>query len=96
MKKILILIGLVLTLIFKGCSINEVSSNNTDIKNQLSSIPQTKNVIVNRDKHSRLNGQVKSEIQSDTYNSRVIQTGSRGGKFYINKNGNKTYIKKGK
>lgn len=27
-------------------------------------------------------------------NSRIIQTGKRGGKYYINKNGNKTYIKK--
>jgi len=26
--------------------------------------------------------------------SRVIQTGSRGGKYYINSNGNKTYVKK--
>lgn len=31
--------------------------------------------------------------KSSTDGTRIIQTGSRGGKYYINKNGNKTYIK---
>ncbi|MFH0761446.1 MAG: hypothetical protein V2A67_08080 [Bacteroidota bacterium] len=31
---------------------------------------------------------------SGTYNGKTIYTGPRGGKYYINKNGNKTYIKK--
>jgi len=32
---------------------------------------------------------------NSTYsNGRTIQTGSRGGQYYINKNGNKTYVKK--
>lgn len=31
---------------------------------------------------------------SSSESGRTIQTGSRGGKYYINKNGNKTYIKK--
>ena len=31
---------------------------------------------------------------SSSSSSRVIQTGSRGGKYYINSNGNKTYVKR--
>lgn len=48
-------------------------------------------------------GQAKSTVKSSSSSSgsssgssgsgRAIQTGSRGGKYYINKNGNKTYIK---
>ncbi|WP_343023392.1 hypothetical protein [Flavobacterium sp. PL12] len=29
---------------------------------------------------------------SGEYNGRKVYTGPRGGKYYINKNGNKTYI----
>lgn len=36
-----------------------------------------------------------SDAQS-TYGSRDIQTGSRGGQYYINSNGNKTYVPKTK
>lgn len=35
-----------------------------------------------------------SSSQTSTGSGRTIQTGSRGGKYYINKNGNKTYIKR--
>lgn len=35
-----------------------------------------------------------SSSGSSTGSGRTIQTGPRGGKYYINKNGNKTYIKK--
>lgn len=30
---------------------------------------------------------------TETYNGHEVFTGPRGGKYYINKNGNKTYIK---
>ncbi len=30
---------------------------------------------------------------AETYNGHEVFTGPRGGKYYINKNGNKTYIK---
>ena len=33
-----------------------------------------------------------SSYTSSTYSSSVIQTGSRGGQYYINSNGNKTYV----
>jgi colicin import membrane protein len=35
-----------------------------------------------------------SNAASSSYGGRTIYTGPRGGKYYINKNGNKTYIKK--
>jgi colicin import membrane protein len=34
---------------------------------------------------------VKDKI-TGTYNGKKVFTGPRGGKYYINKNGNKTYI----
>jgi hypothetical protein len=34
------------------------------------------------------------ELNSNSSSSRTIYTGSRGGRYYINKNGNKTYVKK--
>lgn len=30
----------------------------------------------------------------ETYNGHKVQTGPKGGKYYINKNGNKTYLKR--
>ncbi len=33
-------------------------------------------------------------MPSGSYNGKTIHTGSKGGKYYINSNGNKTYIKK--
>jgi len=40
----------------------------------------------------------QKDLASTSYNdsSRTIHTGPRGGKYYINKNGKKTYIKKNK
>lgn len=34
----------------------------------------------------------KPDRVTGTYNGKKVYTGSRGGKYYINKNGNKTYI----
>ena len=46
--------------------------------------------------HNKSKSTIKSETKSSDSNSsgRTIHTGPRGGKYYINKNGNKTYIKK--
>jgi len=35
-----------------------------------------------------------SSSSTETYNGHEVITGPRGGKYYINKNGNKTYIKR--
>jgi hypothetical protein len=40
-------------------------------------------------------GSSSSPVSSSS-GSHVIYTGPRGGRYYINKNGNKTYVKKGK
>lgn len=54
--------------------------------------------------NSKLNTEVKkketikkidsTKASTDTYKGRTIYTGPRGGKYYINKNGKKTYIKR--
>ena len=36
----------------------------------------------------------ETKSNASTYNGRTIYTGPRGGQYYINKNGKKTYIKK--
>lgn len=41
----------------------------------------------------RLSRQIESRSASETYNGRTIYTGPRGGRYYINSNGRKTYIK---
>ncbi|SFI35097.1 hypothetical protein [Halpernia frigidisoli] len=46
-------------------------------------------------KTHKVHKKVKSRAtstSSDTYNGRTIHTGPRGGRYYINRNGNKTYI----
>ncbi|EGV43650.1 HNH endonuclease [Bizionia argentinensis JUB59] len=35
-----------------------------------------------------------TKYHSSTHSSRAIQTGPRGGRYYINSNGNKTYVKR--
>lgn len=36
---------------------------------------------------------IQSTASGEMYNGHQVMVGSRGGKYYINKNGNKTYIK---
>lgn len=43
--------------------------------------------------YSNKNNSIPSNNPPTTTSSREIQTGPRGGKYYINSNGNKTYIK---
>lgn len=46
--------------------------------------------------HQSSSSEVKSSSSNSTYNNKTIITGPRGGQYYINKNGNKTYIRKKK
>lgn len=46
--------------------------------------------------HNKTKSNVKSETNSYNSSGRTIHTGPRGGKYYINSNGKKTYIKKKK
>lgn len=51
----------------------------------------------NYNPYSGSEGSRAKDYSSDAYNyggGRTIHTGSRGGQYYINKNGNKTYVPK--
>lgn len=43
---------------------------------------------------SNSGSKIKQTSSGETYHGKTIQTGPRGGKYYINKNGNKTYVKR--
>lgn len=51
-------------------------------------------VKVKKEAEVKKTQEVKSSVSTETYNGKTIYTGPRGGKYYINKNGNKTYIKR--
>lgn len=42
------------------------------------------------------NVSIEKDFNSNSSIPRIINTGPRGGKYYINKNGNKTYVPRGK
>ena len=44
--------------------------------------------------HKNSSTKVSPQTSSSSSNSKVIHTGPRGGRYYINKNGNKTYVKR--
>lgn len=46
------------------------------------------------EKSNNSKAKVEKTSTGETYNGKTVHTGPRGGKYYINKNGNKTYIKR--
>lgn len=67
----------------------KTTSNNTNHDNYSTSR--------NTNPYTGTTGSVARDYSSQSYNygsGRTIQTGSRGGQYYINSNGNKTYVPK--
>lgn len=46
------------------------------------------------EKSNNNKAKIEKTSTGETYNGKIVHTGPRGGKYYINKNGNKTYIKR--
>jgi hypothetical protein len=68
---------------------NKTQSNNTNSDNYSTS--------GNTNPYTKQQGTRAQDYSSDAYNygqGRQIQTGERGGQYYINRNGNKTYVPK--
>lgn len=87
----------------KGTQCKRKASEGSDYCFQHKKIAET-NEVKTEEKEEKDVKEVREEKQKvkkeknvssgDTYNGRTIHTGPRGGKYYINKNGNKTYIKR--
>lgn len=76
-------------LITKGQHLNKTSIERTNRSNSTSTYNSAPQFNSTSTQNSNTNYSTPS-----TNNTRTIQTGSRGGQYYINSNGNKTYIKK--
>ena len=75
------------------CSRNAAPGSNYCWQHKGSS--QTNNATGSKQTSSESSTTTKSSTGSSSYSgSRTIQTGPRGGQYYINKNGNKTYVKR--
>lgn len=80
MKKILLLSFFILGL---------TTLNYTQAQTKKSSIKPTKSSTSKK----KIVTKPKSDETEETYNGHKVYTGPRGGKYYINSHGNKTYIK---
>ena len=80
---------------------NEIHALNSEINKLISQLQkqQQKQEQANDKTVESSHSNNKPEKQTSSYSgssssSRVIHTGPRGGQYYINKNGNKTYVKR--
>jgi len=77
---------------------NGISKKLSEVKEKYSPCSKCnplKSTIVLEEKN-KTTGEKKVATEKKTTSGKTIYTGPRGGKYYINKNGNKTYIKKNK
>lgn len=62
----------------------QAQTKKTSIKKPITKSSSSKKKVVTKS---------KSDVMEETYNGHKVYTGPRGGKYYINSHGNKTYIK---
>lgn len=108
MKKVFVIVSIIIGLMFsqnlfaqsqckaitkKGTQCKRKATNNSEYCFQHKKNSSNTNVSTEETnkKKAKVN---KSSSSNDTYNGNEIHTGPRGGRYYINKNGNKTYIKR--
>ncbi|CAH0998005.1 hypothetical protein EMA8858_04140 [Emticicia aquatica] len=74
---------------FKNHNEKVINLSKTQSLNGTTNSPSQANTLSNTNYQSSYN-----TTTSSYYNSRTIRTGPRGGRYYINSNGNKTYVKR--
>ena len=72
------------------------TSKEVPVKNEVKSkkvaVTKTSKPALKKERVSTEKAPAKADKVSGQYNGKKVYTGPRGGRYYINKNGNKTYI----